>query len=156
MASQDYVDQLDRGIIEILQNDTSITNKDIGDQLGISEVTVATRIRAMEDRRVLRVMMQRDMRAAGYHFMALVYVNVQGRRPEDVAAELALIDECMSISLAMSNPDIVINVVTRDAAALLALVETRIAAIEGIGSYETMPAMEVVKLDNRFGAVDAS
>ena len=43
------VDVLSREIIAILQEDARTTNKDIGDRLGVSEVTVAGRIRNLEE-----------------------------------------------------------------------------------------------------------
>ena len=154
--SNDFrTDALNKGIINILQADPSTTNKDIGDRLGVSEVTIAARIRTMEEQKVLRVMMQRDTRSLGYHLMALIDINVEARRPEDVAQELAQIDECISVSLALSSPDIIIHVLSRDLADLQVFVDTRLAHIEGIASYEIITPLNVVKMDNRYGAVDA-
>jgi len=146
---------LNQGIIDILQADPSTTNKDIGDRLGVSEVTIAARIRTMEEQKILRVMMQRDTRSLGFNIMALIDVNVEGQRPEDVARELAEIDECISVSLALSSPDIVIHVLSRDYADLQALIDTQLARIEGIASYEIIIPLDVVKMDNRYGALDA-
>lgn len=152
----DYrTDALNQGIIEILRTDPSTTNKDIGDRLGISEVTVAARIRGMEENNILRVMMQRDTRSLGYSVMALMDINVEGRRPEDVARELAEIDECIAVSVAMSSPDIFLHILARDNAHLQTLVDTRIARVSGIVSYEIMLPLEVIKMNQSYGALDA-
>lgn len=149
------IDALNQGIIEILQGDPTTTNKEIGDRLGVSEVTIASRIRGLEDNKVLRVMMQRDIRSLGYYVLALIDINVEARHPEEVAKDLALIEECSSVSLALSSPDIIIHVHARDSADLQAIVDKKIALIEGIASYEIMMSLDVVKMDKRYGALDA-
>lgn len=148
------LDDLNQGIIAALQSHPGRTNKDIGDELGVSEVTIAARIRAMEQSNTLRVMMQRDVRTMGYHLMALVDINVEGRKPEEVAHELAAIDQCTSVTVVMSNPDIILHVIARDGADLQRLVEDQIAPIPGIIAYEIMTALEVVKMDRRYGGLD--
>ena len=47
--SSDILDDLNRAIIAALQENPSRTNKDIGETLGVSEPTVANRIRALEE-----------------------------------------------------------------------------------------------------------
>ncbi|OWQ94224.1 Lrp/AsnC family transcriptional regulator [Sphingopyxis lindanitolerans] len=149
--SSDILDDLNRAIIAALQENPSRTNKDIGETLGVSEPTVANRIRALEDANILRVMMQRDMHALGYSVFALVDLNVEGRTPENVAEDLAKLDACTSVSVAMSSPDIFANINAPDGAALQRIVDEQIAKIEGIASYEVNTALEIVKLDPRFG-----
>lgn len=149
--TMDLLDDLNRAIIAALQENPSRTNKDIGKRLGVSEPTVATRIRALEEAKVLRVMMQSDMRAMGRPLLALVDINVEGRPPEDVAAELAALDACTSVSIPMSNPDIFCNVNAVDGEDLQRFVDEHLSKIDGIASYEISTALEVVKLDPRFG-----
>lgn len=148
------LDEVNRSIVAALQEQPERTNKDIGDRLGISEVTVAARIRQLEQQNVLRVMLQRDVRTLGYKMMALIDINVEERRPEEVARELAEIDECVSVTVVMSSPDIILHVVASDGAGLQKIVEEKIARVAGISTYEVMTALEVVKLDRRFGALD--
>lgn len=155
MATIERVGGLNQQIIQILQANPSTTNKEIGDRLDISEITVAARIRSMEDDKILRVMMQRDVRSLGYDVIALVDINIEGRRPEEVAADLALIDECVSVSLSFSSPDIILHVSARDNLHVQQIVEQKIAPVSGIFSYEITMAIEVVKMDNRYGGLDA-
>lgn len=64
------LDQLNGAIVAALQENPSRTNKDIGQTLGVSEPTIAARIRAMEDIHVMRIMMQRDITGYGRTEMA--------------------------------------------------------------------------------------
>lgn len=60
-VSRIKLDDIDWGVIHALQEDASRTNKDIGKRLGVSEVTIAARIRSLEERCILRVIMQRNL-----------------------------------------------------------------------------------------------
>jgi DNA-binding Lrp family transcriptional regulator len=157
VVSEDYeVDALGREIIALLQKDARTTNKEIADRLGVSEVTVAARIRNLEGANVLRIKMQRNVRSLGLKVTALIYVDVEGRRPEDVADELAAIDGCTSAALTLSSPDIILVVHAQSNRDLQRIIDEQIAAIEGIASYDVSLALDVVKLDMRYGAIDAS
>ncbi|MCF8534466.1 MAG: Lrp/AsnC family transcriptional regulator [Reyranella sp.] len=155
MALDEGVDELNLGIIGALQLDPRITNKDLADRFGVTEATIASRIRNMEDQDILRVMMQRDMRALGWQLIALIDVRVERRRPEDVAAELVDVEEAVSVSITMSNPEIVMVVGARDGLHLLEIIERKISPVAGIASYEIMTALEVLKFDARYGALEA-
>lgn len=149
------LDNLNQGIIRALQTEPRTTNKELGERLGVSEATVAARIRSLEDQHVLRVMMQRDFRAMGYEVMAFVDINVAGRSPGDVAADLAHIEEAMSVSVTLSNPDVILQLSARDALHLQELIETEVAQVAGIARYDITTLLEVMKLDSRYGALES-
>lgn len=149
------IDELGLAIVELLQINARMTNKDIADRLGVSEVTVASRIRDLEARNMLRIIMQRDLRALGYDLLVLVDIHVSQRAPEEVAEELALIEEAASVSILMSDPDIILQLNVRDRKHLLATIENKVASIRGISHWTADTALEIVKLDPRYGTLDA-
>lgn len=155
MAVDTEVDELSRGIIRALQLDPRTGNKEIAERLDATEAKVASRIRNLAERNVLRVMMQRDFEAMGYDVMALIDIHLAGRDPEQVADDLAAIEEVAAVSLFMSNPDIIIHVSVRDRLHLQDVIEQKIAPIKGIAGYEIATALEVVKLESSYGALDA-
>ncbi len=155
MAAEDGLDDLGLGVIKALQLDPRSTTKELAERFGVAEATIASRIRSMEEQKILRIMMQRDLQAMGYALMALIDIQVQRRRPEDVAAELACIEEATSVSVMMSSPEIIMNVSARDGLHLQQIIEHKIARIAGIATYEITTALEVLKFDARYGALDA-
>lgn len=155
MSVDTDLDDLSTGIIRALQLDPRTSNKDIAERLKVSEATVASRIRSLEERNVLRVMMQRDFEAMGYDLMALIDIHLSNRAAEDVAQELAQIEEAAAVSVLMSNPDIIVHLSVRDRLHLQDVIEQKIAPIAGIAGYEITTALEVVKLDALYGALDA-
>lgn len=148
-------DELNQKIVALLQDDPSISNKELGDRIGVSEVTIAARIRGMEEANILRVMMQRDFRSLGYNLSALIDINVSGRHPDAVAHDVAGISACTSVSLALGSPDIVAHVLACDPGHLQAIIDAELAPIEGIASYEVNLSLDIIKMDQRYGALDA-
>jgi Lrp/AsnC family transcriptional regulator, leucine-responsive regulatory protein len=149
------IDELGLGIIELLHANARATNKDIADTLAVSEATVAARIRDMESRNILRIIMQRDLRALGYDLLVLVDIHVSQRSAEEVAAELAQIEEAASVVVLLSDPDIILQLNVRDRKHLLATIEQKVAPIRGISHWTADIALEIVKLDSRYGTLDA-
>ena len=156
MSDETYeIDELNRSIIQQLQSDPRTPNKEMADRLGVAEATVANRIRSLEERRILRVMLQRDMHSLGYGLLVLVDINVMRRPVDDVAADLMKIEETASVCIMMSSPDIVFQLNARDQKHLLEIIETKLAKVKGIGSFNVLTALEVVKLASGFGSWDA-
>jgi len=149
------IDATDEALIAVLQEYPSITNKDLSEQLAVSEGTVATRIRALEEANVIRVIMQRDIRSLGFGVLAHIDINVAGRPPEAVARDLAKIPQITGVSTTLGSPDIIIHVHARNLAHMQAVIDREVGIIEGIDSYEIFVSMEVVKLDQRYGVLDA-
>lgn len=149
------IDDLSLSIIALLQSDARMTNRKIADRIGVAEATVANRIRDLEQRNILRIIMQRDLYALGFDLLVLIDVYVQGRPPEDVAADLAKIEEAASVTLLLSDPDIVLQVNVRDRKHLLDVVEAQVAQVAGISHWTLDTALEIVKLDAGYGTLDA-
>lgn len=149
------VDELGLRIVELLHANARATNKEIADTLAVSEATVAARIRDMESRNILRIVMQRDLRALGYDLLVLVDIHVAQRAPEEVASELAQIEEAASVSVLLSDPDIILQLNVRDRKHLLQTMEQKVAPIRGISHWTADIALEIVKLDSRYGNLGA-
>lgn len=149
------LDALDNEIIAALRAEPSRTKKDISAKLEVSEATVASRMASLERRKLLRVRMQRDIRAMGYSIIALMDIYVSGRKARDVAMDLAQADECMSLSLLVAKPEIMIHLIARDSEHLQQLIESKISSVPGVHSYETLTSLKVLKWDQVFGDLAA-
>lgn len=149
MKNERPLDELDREILDALRASPQETNKALADKLGVSEVTIASRIRALEKDRVMKVMAQCDFRAAGYHTLASVDVYTAGRQVEAVGKELARLDGVALISILMGDPSFALMVMAPDLAGLQALKES-IAAIKGVQAVEVSVFTEILKYRSDF------
>ena len=66
------LDSVDLGIINRLRIDPRETNRSLAQHLSVSESTIGSRLQAMENANVMKVVAQRDFRAAGYEVLANV------------------------------------------------------------------------------------
>ena len=145
------LDQLDRQILDVLRAEPRITNKSLAGMLSTNEVTIATRIRAMEQAGVMRVVAQLDFRALDYNLLAIVDVSVIGRKIADVAADLAQIEGVGSVSIMLGDPPIIVQVQARDLAHLRDLILDEISAVVGVAQVETNVIVEIEKWKSQYG-----
>jgi DNA-binding Lrp family transcriptional regulator len=143
------LDELDRAILDALRASPQETNKALADKLEVSEVTIASRIRALENDRVMKVMAQCDFRAAGYNTLASVDVYIAGRPVAAVAKDLAKLDGVALISILMGDPSFALMAMAPDLAGLQALRES-IAGIKGVQSVDVFVFTEILKYRSDF------
>jgi DNA-binding Lrp family transcriptional regulator len=93
------LDAIDRRIIAALRHDGRAQSTAIGEDLGLSGNLVAGRIRAMEAAGTMRVVAVADFRVHGYRMLARIRLQVHGRSPAEVAAELAAREDVLSVHL---------------------------------------------------------
>lgn len=139
------LDDLDRLIIATLRRDPQTSNKAMAREGGVSEPTVAARIRSLTARRLMHLTAQRDIVALGTPIIAHVDVSVEGRDAADVAGDIAALDEVTSVVTLKGSTQIIAQVHARDAAHLLAIIEGAFAGIAGIAGVETNVSLEILK-----------
>jgi Lrp/AsnC family transcriptional regulator for asnA, asnC and gidA len=147
-AGADYeLDDVDRHIIAALQADGRATNQKIARSLKISPATVGARIRRLENVNAMRVVAVTDFAALGYQVLLAVGIEVQGRAAEEVAEELAALEEVFAVHLVTGARDIEILVALHDLEELKVFLLQDIAKIRGIRALSAGIAADVIKYD---------
>jgi DNA-binding Lrp family transcriptional regulator len=149
MKTERPLDELDRSILDALRASPQETNKVLADRFGVSEATIASRVRALENERVMKVMAQRDFRAAGHHTLANIDVYIAGRPVEAIAGDLARLDGLALISILMGDPSFALMAMAADLPAMHALAG-EIGRIEGVRSVEVTLFAEILKYRSDF------
>ena len=139
------LDETDEAIIALLRADGRAPYRSIARELGVTESTVRSRVRRLEESNTMRVVAVTDTEAAGFSMLLAIGVEVDGRSPEAVARDLADFAEVFSVNVVMGAQDIEILVVTRDQAALGVLVGERLAAVPGVRRLTPALALDVLK-----------
>jgi hypothetical protein len=99
----------------------------------------------------MKVVAQEDIWALGYELLVLVDVFVAGRPAEDVALDLAALEQTGSVSVTMTSPELIVQVFARDRADLLRVLETEIGPIRGISGAECLIVLDALKFRSDFG-----
>ena len=139
------LDDTDQAIIELLRTDGRMAYRAIARELDIAENTVRARVRRMEESNTMRVVAVTDTEAAGYGMLLAIGVQVEGRSPEVVAREMAAIPEVFSVNVVVGAQDIEILVLSKDQAALNALITGTLGAIAGVRRLTPALALDVLK-----------
>jgi DNA-binding Lrp family transcriptional regulator len=143
------LDDLDRNIIRKFQDDPRVSNKTLAQEFGVAETTIASRIRALHDSGVMRIVALRDFHAQGYDLLAHIDVFVEGRSPAEVAHELAELQEVAMVALCAGSPQIIIQINARSRLDLARVISDRLAGIRGIRGIESSITIDVIKMAAR-------
>ena len=136
---------LDKAIIDILKKDGRTSNQKIADMLGVTTSMVATRIRRMEQAKAMKVVAVSDFSAFDYNVLLPVGVNVKGRRANDVAADLAKLDEVAVVHLVSGKHDIEILVALASMQNMSDFLLEKLSRIKGIRNLDPSFAVDIIK-----------
>jgi Lrp/AsnC family transcriptional regulator for asnA, asnC and gidA len=127
------LDDRDMGIIEMLEEDSRQSFKDIAKKLKVSEATIRKRVIALRrDGVIKRFTIKVDNARLGLNTVAIVGVDVDPTRMLDVAQTLCGLREAKCVATASGDHMIMLEVWTRDGRELTKLISGKIETIEGV------------------------
>jgi Lrp/AsnC family transcriptional regulator for asnA, asnC and gidA len=139
------IDEIDRRIIALLQSDGRRPNVDIAAELGLAEGTIRKRLDRLLSEGVIRITAVVEPARVGLNTTAVITVEVDFSRVDDVVRELAAFPEVQSVCIATGNWDIILEAVFPTDAQLLSFLKDRVAAIPGVKRSETSHVLHCVK-----------
>ncbi|SFR58949.1 Lrp/AsnC family transcriptional regulator [Halogeometricum limi] len=133
------LDETDRAILRILQDDARTPFSEIARQIEMSSATVHDRVGRMEDAGVIEGYHAKvDPRKVGYGTSALVGLRVEQGREEDALGRLREIAGVKEVHLTTGEWDVMLRVYAEDTDALRELMFENIAEMEGFSRSQTM------------------
>lgn len=139
------LEPIDDKIIAALRQSGRIANRDLARLIDVNEATVRTRLRKLEATNAVRVVAMRDLTAMGFHAMAAVGVQVKGRSASEVGAEIAQIQNVITVNVTIGMYDLEAQVVANDIEELDRLLTDVIAHIEGVERLFPGLSMKILK-----------
>jgi Lrp/AsnC family transcriptional regulator for asnA, asnC and gidA len=146
----DELSELDKRIIEHLQEDGRRAFTQIAAALGVSEAAVRARTNRLIERGILQVVGVADPGKLGFQ-QALIGVRCEPGRLLEVAAALADLQEVDYVVVTAGRFDILIETVAEDNEELLRFLNDRLQRIDGVRDTETFPYLRLVKQTYQFG-----
>jgi Lrp/AsnC family leucine-responsive transcriptional regulator len=145
------IDEIDRRIIEILQNEARTPNAEIARQIGMAPSAIHERIRKLEERGVIEGYVAKiQPRALGAGLLAFVFVHANERiGARETARALAEIPEVLEVHHIAGEDCFLTKVRTADTEALGELLNSRLGAIPTIDSTRTTIVLGTVKESTR-------
>ncbi|MCW0193221.1 Lrp/AsnC family transcriptional regulator [Rhodococcus qingshengii] len=140
------LDDVDRGILRLLQSDGRIPYRQIARELGISEGTVRIRAGRMQDSGVLNIVAIADPFRLGYRVLAFLLIKAEPGRHDHIVESLTEWEEATYVSTCVGNADIYVQLVCRDNDHLNNLLHTRIPDIGGVRECQTYMELKMHKV----------
>jgi len=141
------IDDIDRRILELLQDDARIANAAIARDVGLAPSAVFQRIRKLESSGVIRgYRAHLDAAALGQGLLAFITVQTgEGARAKETAAMLAGIREVLEVHRVVGEDCFFLKVRVRDAEALGALLDEKIQRLPPVASTKTTIVLSTAK-----------
>jgi Lrp/AsnC family transcriptional regulator, regulator for asnA, asnC and gidA len=137
------LDDVDRALIEALQQNGRDSFRRIAGEVGVSEATIRSRYQRLCEDGIVQVTAVTNPLGLGFDAMAMVGVRTSGP-PEDAAERIAQLDEADYVVVAAGQFDLLVELVCVDRRHLLD-VTNRIRALDGVASTETFVYLELHK-----------
>ncbi len=140
------LDELDRGILRILQENGRTSYSEMARRLRVPESTVRLRVKKLQEIGVIRKFSALiNPFKAGYSIVAFIAVDVEASRIKMAAEELSKLPEVDVLGIATGAHDILMQVTVRDLQELENFLIEKLGRIGGIRSTETSILMSVRK-----------
>ncbi len=145
------VSDLDKRIIEHLQEDGRRPFTQIAGDLGVSEAAVRARTGRLIERGILQVVGVTDPLKLGFQQMAMIGIKVEAARLIEVAEEIASFPETDYVVVTAGTYDILVECVAADNEALLQFLSERLRKIKGVRETETFVYLRLMKQSYQWG-----
>jgi Lrp/AsnC family transcriptional regulator for asnA, asnC and gidA len=138
------LDDIDKRLIEALQQDGRRPYTQLAQEVGLSEAAVRQRVRRLVDTGVTQIVAVTDPMTLGFRRMAMIGVRIEGdvRAAADAISELPEIDYLVIVA---GSFDLLVEAVCEDDDGLLALLNDKIRAVAGVSSTDTFTYLKICK-----------
>ena len=145
------VSELDKRIIEHLQQDGRRPFTQIATELGVSEAAVRARTNRLMDKGILQVVGVTDPLKLGFQQWAMIGVRCEAARLIEVAEVIATFPETDYVVVTAGSYDILVEAVAEDNEALLRFLAERLRKIPGVRETETFVYLRLMKQTYQWG-----
>lgn len=143
------IDDLDRGILKLLQEDSRMSYREIAKALDVSHVSVSTRIKAMEEGGIIQgYAVVTDPYAMDGYPLCLRISAGSGSDLSEIGARVAEHDEISVVLRVSGECELIALAMCRDRQSAVGLLD-EISGIPGIEKAESHVVLEALKLSGR-------
>lgn len=141
------IDETDRSILALLQQDARMANAEIARRVGLAPSAIFQRIRKLEESGVIQGYTARvNPRALGYGLVAFVRVQTApGTTAREVTRELTAIPEVSEIHRVIGEDCFFLKVRVRDPEALEVLLDEGLQPLDSVASTKTTIVLSTAK-----------
>ena len=150
MTEPPFLDDVNKRIIDQLQQDGRMSYATLAKKIGLSEAAARQRVQRMLDTGVMQIVAVTDPLTLGFRRQVMVGIKVEGDM-RTVAEKIAQIAEVDYVVMCAGSYDILAELVCTDDEHLLALLNEKIRSIDGVRSTETYVYLKLAKQTYAWG-----
>ncbi|EHR77614.1 transcriptional regulator [Thermococcus litoralis DSM 5473] len=140
------LDETDKNILRLLQEDGRMSYSEIARRIGIPESTVRLRVKKLIEEGVIRKFAALiNPFKAGYNIVAFIAVDIEPNKIKKAVEELSKLPEVDVLGIATGAHDVLMQVTVKDLQELESFLIEKLGKIEGIKSTETSILTSVKK-----------
>jgi Lrp/AsnC family transcriptional regulator, regulator for asnA, asnC and gidA len=144
------IDDVDKAIIEQLQEDGRLPYTKLAAAVGLSEAAVRQRVQRLVESGVVQIVAVTDPLTLGFRREAMIGLKIEGDL-RGVADIIAAIPEVSYVVVVSGSFDLLMEVVCEDDDHLLALLNDKVRSIPGVRSTETFTYLRLYKQTYAWG-----
>ena len=127
------MDEIDKKILQILQENDKIQYHKIGKMLNIGASTVHYRVKKLVEKGIIKSFSAIvDPKAFGYTTTAWVGLSVNPVKMDEIARKIANFDEVQVVTTSTGDHDILLQIISKDEKELWRFINENIKTIEGV------------------------
>ncbi|MEM2312884.1 MAG: Lrp/AsnC family transcriptional regulator [Candidatus Nezhaarchaeales archaeon] len=139
------IDELDKKILRLLQEDGRLTFTEVARKLRLSESTIRRRVQVLQEKGVIkRFTVEIDPAKIGLNTVAIVGIDVDPPKLLEVSQKLCEFKEIRYVAMSTGDHMIMTEAWTKDGRELTRLISEKIGSIEGV--KKICPAIILEKL----------
>jgi DNA-binding Lrp family transcriptional regulator len=143
------IDDIDREIIRMLQDDSRISFRRISEKLNVSEATIFVRVKKLLEKKVIkRFTAIISPEVLGKKITAFILINADPKRLQKVLEALSGMDDVYEVYDVTGSYYAIVKVRTEDQSKLAKIID-EIGMIDGVISTETALVLRSIKEETR-------
>ncbi|EMR03706.1 Lrp/AsnC family transcriptional regulator [Cesiribacter andamanensis] len=143
------LDQIDRKILEILQNNAKITNAQLSKEVGLSPAPTLERVKKLEQTGIIQSYHAKlDPAKIGLGVSTFVHVGLKGHNKENIEIFLNAIreiDEIIECHHVTGTGDFVLRVIAKDITSYQRLMLEKVSEISVVDNLQSMVILSTFK-----------
>ena len=127
------MDDIDRRLLNIIQNDATISYQTIAKELDIGTSTIHYRITKLKKLGIITsVSAILDPEKVGFDATAVIGLNVEPLKMDEIAEHLSNFDEVQNVATSSGDHDLIIQLIARNGKEIWKFINANIKTIKGV------------------------
>ena len=128
-----YMDDIDKEILNIIQNDATISYQKIGTKLGVGTSTIHYRIEKMKKQGIITsISAMINPEKIGFDATAVIGLNVEPLQMDEIAEHILKFDEVQTVATSSGDHDLIIQIIAENGKEIWRFINTHIKTIQGV------------------------